>query len=86
MKRTRIAIAAIGIVVALAAPTAAHASSAPASCVGQQVSALGPAYGAELGAAVSFEARHPEVLGATNLGGWASYAATSDPTACPAED
>lgn len=38
------------------------------SCIGQQLSVYGPAFGADLGAAVSCEARHPEVFGTPNLG------------------
>lgn len=59
--------------------------SPTASCIGQQLSVLGPAYGAELGAAVSFEARNPEVLGVQQLGGWTSQTAQADRAACPVE-
>ena len=78
-------IVGIGAVAALALPVPAHASSPTASCIGQQVSVFGPAFGADLGAAVSFEARNPEVLGTSNLGGWTSAAARSARDACPVD-
>ena len=69
--------------VAMAAPV--QASSPTASCIGQQLSVYGPMFGADLGAAVSFEARHPEVLGTPNLGGWTSVAARAPRNACPVD-
>lgn len=78
-------IVGIGAAVALALPLPARASASSASCVGQQLSVLGPAYGAELGAAVSLEARNPEVLGVQHLGDWTSQAAQADRTDCPIE-
>ena len=56
-------IVGIGVMAMLAMAAPAQASSSTASCVGQQLSTYGPANGAELGAAVSFEARNPSVLG-----------------------
>jgi len=70
-------------VVAMAAP--AQASSPAASCIGQQLSVYGPMFGVDLGAAVSFEARQPEVLGTPNLGGWTSVAARAPRNACPVD-
>lgn len=70
-------------VLAMAAPV--QASSPTASCIGQQLSTYDPAYGADLGAAVSFEARNPSVLGTSNLGGWTSVAARSPRNACPVD-
>ena len=78
-------IVGIGTVATLAITVPAEASSPASSCIGQQVSTLGPAYGAELGAAVSFEARNPEVLGVSHLGSWASSTARADRAACPVE-
>jgi hypothetical protein len=70
-------------VFSLAAP--AQASSSTASCIGQQLSVYGPAFGADLGAAVAYEARNPEVLGTSNLGGWTNVAARSPRNACPVD-
>lgn len=75
----------IGAVAAVVLPIPAQASSPTASCIGQQLSVFGPAYGAQLGAAVSYEARNPEVLGASNLGGWTSVAAQSPLDSCPVD-
>jgi hypothetical protein len=69
----------------LAAPMPANANSPTASCIGQQLSTYGPTYGAELGAAVSYEARHPESIGVERLGDWTSTAARSARTACPVD-
>ena len=70
-------------VVAMAAP--AQANSPTASCIGQQLSVSGPAFGADLGVAVSYEARHPEVLGTPNLGGWTNVAARAPRNGCPVD-
>jgi len=78
-------IVGIGAVAALVLPVPAQASSPTASCIGQQLSAYGPAFGADLGAAVSHEARNPEVLGTSNLGGWTNVAARADRDACPVD-
>lgn len=75
----------IGAVAAVALPVPAQASAKAASCIGQQLSVLGPTFGAELGAAVSFEARNPEVLGVQHLGAWTSQTARADRSACPVE-
>lgn len=78
-------IVGIGAVAALAPPAPAQASWPTASCIGQQLSVYGPAFGADLGAAVSYEARNPEVLGTSNLGGWTSVAARAPRDACPVD-
>jgi len=78
-------IVGIGMVLTLALPAPAHASAPTASCIGQQLSVYGPTYGADLGAAVSYEARNPEVLGTSNLGGWVDVAARSPRDACPVD-
>jgi len=83
--KTRSWIVGIGTVAVLALAAPAQASSPTASCIGQQVSTYGPAYGAELGAAVSYEAQNPDVLGTSNLGGWTSVAARAQRDACPVE-
>ena len=61
--KTRRWIVGIGTLAVLAMAAPAQASSPTASCIGQQLSVYGPAFGADLGAAVSSEARNPEVLG-----------------------
>jgi hypothetical protein len=78
-------IVGIGTVTAVASPVPRQASSPAASCIGQQLSVYGPAFGADLGAAVSYEARNPEVLGTSNLGGWTNVAARSARGACPVD-
>lgn len=83
--KTRRWIVGIGTVAVLAMAAPAQASSSTASCIGQQLSSYGPAYGAELGAAVSFEARNPSVLGTSNLGRWTNVAARSPRDACPVD-
>lgn len=83
--KTRRWIVGIGALAALASPAPVLASSPTASCIGQQLSVYGPSYGAELGAAVSYEARNPEVLGTTNLGGWTNVAARAARDACPVD-
>jgi hypothetical protein len=85
MMKTRGWIVGIGTVAVLASAAPARASSPAASCIGQQLSVYGPSFGADLGAAVSFEARDPGVLGTSNLGGWTSAAARSARDACPVE-
>lgn len=68
---------------------AAPLASAQPSCVAQSVRAehevYGTAWGREL---IAFLASHPEVLqefGFSNFGELAKYAASQDPTACPAD-
>ena len=78
-------IVGVGTVALIAMAAPAQASSPTASCIGQQLSVYGPAFGADLGAAVSYEARHPEVLGTPNLGGWTNVAARSPRNACPVD-
>jgi hypothetical protein len=84
MKR-RSWIVAMGIVALMGVAAPAHASAPTASCIGQELSELGPALGADLGAAISFEARNPELEGRRNFGEEVSTGATSDTTACPQE-
>jgi hypothetical protein len=78
-------IVAGGVASILAAAAPAQASSPTGSCIGQQLSVYGPTYGAELGAAVSYEARNPQILGTSNLGGWTSVAARAPRDACPVD-
>jgi hypothetical protein len=81
----RMWILGVGVASILAVATPAEASSPTASCIGQQLSVYGPTYGADLGAAVSYEARNPQVLGTSNLGGWTSGAARAPRDACPVD-
>jgi len=83
--KTRSWIFGIAAIASLALPVPAQASSPTASCIGQQLSVYGPTYGAELGEAVSYEARNPVVLGSSNLGGWVNVAARSPRDACPVD-
>jgi hypothetical protein len=78
-------IAAIGIVAVMGLAAPANAAAPQASCIGLELSELGPALGADLGAVVSFEARNPELEGRRNFGEEVSTSATSDTTACPEE-
>jgi hypothetical protein len=85
MKKARRWIVGLGGIAVLAMTAPAGASSPTASCIGQQLSVYGPAYGSELGSAVSFEARNPGVLGTANLGGWTNVAARSPRDTCPVD-
>ena len=85
MNRIRRSIVTAGIVAAVMLPGTALASSPGASCIGQQLSVYGPAYGAALGAQVAYEARDPGSIGVSRLGEWVSWAARSDRTACPVD-
>jgi hypothetical protein len=70
----------------VAMPTGpANAASPKASSPGQELSALAPLLGAELGGFISFEARHPELEGRRNFGVEVSEFAHADRTNCPAE-
>jgi hypothetical protein len=73
-------------VLVMAVPTGtARAASPKASCPGQELSALAPLLGAELGGFISFEARHPELEGRRNFGVEVSEFALADRSNCPAE-
>jgi hypothetical protein len=75
----------VGALAAILPAGPANAASPGASCVGQELSVLGPALGSELGAVVAFEARNPELEGRPNFGDEASELAHADRTACPEE-
>ena len=84
MRKLRSVIAAAVIVAAL--PTApAIAASPRASCPGQELSALGPALGSDLGAFIAFEAQNPELEGRANFGEEVSEFAHADRSDCPEE-
>jgi hypothetical protein len=76
----------VGLALALstAAPAAA-AAPAGASCPGQELSALAPALGADLGAFVAFEARNPELEGWNSFGEEIDAFAHADRADCPEE-
>jgi hypothetical protein len=79
-------IAAAGAVMALAIASPANAATPPtASCPGQELSALAPVLGADLGAFISFEARNPELEGRKNFGAEISAFAHADRQNCPEE-
>jgi hypothetical protein len=80
-------IATVGIAVMLAIGPAApgHAAAPAASCTGQELSFLGPTFGSGVGAAISFEARNPELEGHRNFGDEVSSFSHADRTACPEE-
>jgi hypothetical protein len=80
-------IATVGIATMLAIGPAApgHAAAPVASCVGQELSILGPMFGSGVGAALSFEARNPELEGHRNFGEEVSSSGHADRTACPEE-
>jgi hypothetical protein len=63
----------------------ANAASPQASCPGQELSALAPELGADLGAFISFEARNPELEGRKNFGEEIAEFATADRQNCPEE-
>ena len=84
MKKVRLGIV-VGLLVALAPAAPASAASPNASCPGQELSVLGPALGSQLGAAVSFEARHPELEGRKSFGEEIRSLAHADRAACPEE-
>jgi len=74
-----------GALVTLAPAVPASAVSLQASCPGQQLSALAPVLGADLGAFISFEARNPELEGRKNFGAEISEFAHADRQSCPEE-
>jgi len=63
----------------------AEAASPTASCPGQELSALGPVLGSDLGAFIAFEARNPELEGRPNFGDEVSEFAHADRGDCPEE-
>jgi hypothetical protein len=81
----RIAAVAAMTASSMLAPVAIGSASATPSCAGQEFSAFAKEFGAGLGAAVSFEARNPELEGRKSFGEEVRELATADPSACPAE-
>ena len=74
-----------GALVTLAPAVPASAALPQASCPGQELSALAPVLGADLGAFISFEARNPELEGRKNFGAEISEFAHADRQSCPEE-
>jgi hypothetical protein len=65
--------------------TPAAAATPQASCPGQELSALGPVLGSDLGAFIAFEARNPELEGRRNFGAEVDAFAHADRADCPEE-
>jgi hypothetical protein len=84
MRKIRFVLVVGALVTAIPAMPA-HAASPNASCPGQELSALGPALGSQLGAAISFEARNPELEGRKSFGEEVRSLAHGDRAACPEE-
>ena len=84
MRKIRLALVVGALVVAVPA-TPAQAAAPNASCPGQELSVLGPALGSQLGAAISFEARNPELEGRNSFGEEIRSLAHADRAACPEE-
>jgi hypothetical protein len=78
-------IAVLAVLVTAMPVGAASAASPAASCPGQELSALAPELGADLGTFLSFEARNPELEGRPNFGAEVSAFAHADRGACPEE-
>jgi hypothetical protein len=85
MKSARMVIAALAIAAPIAIASPAAAASTGASCVGQALSAFGPAFGSDLGHQIAFEAQNPETVGGATLGAVVSFVAQADRSACPQE-
>jgi hypothetical protein len=75
----------VGALLTLVPAAPANAASPQASCPGQELSALAPVLGTDLGAFISFEARNPELEGWRNFGAEIDAFAHADRTACPEE-
>jgi hypothetical protein len=79
-------IAGAGAVIALVVASPANAAApAPASCPGQELSAVAPVFRAGTGVFVSFEARNPELEGWRSFGQEISTFALADRGDCPEE-
>jgi hypothetical protein len=84
MRKIRFALV-VGTLITAVPALPVQAASPTASCTGQELSVLGPALGSELGAAVSFEARNPELEGRKSFGEEVRSLALADRAACPEE-
>lgn len=84
MRNIRLALV-VGALMTTATASPVQAASPNASCPGQELSVLGPALGSQLGAAISFEARNPELEGRKSFGEEVRSLARADRAACPEE-
>jgi hypothetical protein len=84
MRKVRLTLVVVALATAVAGPANA-AAPATASCPGQELSAIAPVFRSDLGAFVSFEARHPELEGWRNFGQEISAFALSPRGECPEE-
>jgi hypothetical protein len=84
MRKIRVALI-LGALVTAVPASSAQAASSNASCPGQELSVLGPALGSQLGAAISFEARNPDVEGRKSFGEEVRSLSHADRDACPEE-
>jgi hypothetical protein len=84
MRKIRFALV-VGTLMTAVPALPAQAASPVASCPGQELSVLGPALGSELGAAISFEARNPELEGRKSFGEEVRSLSHADRAACPEE-
>jgi hypothetical protein len=84
MRKFRLALI-VGALVMSIPTMPARAASPTASCPGQELSVLGPALGSQLGAAISFEARNPQLEGRKSFGEEVRSLAHADRAACPEE-
>jgi hypothetical protein len=84
MRKLRMVVVAVAAIAAL--PSAPAIAAAPqASCPGQELSALGPVLGSDLGAFIAFEAQNPELEGRKSFGEEVSEFAHADRGDCPEE-
>lgn len=84
MRKLRMFVGAVAAIAAL--PAAPAIAAAPqASCPGQELSALGPVLGSDLGAFIAFEAQNPELEGRKSFGEEVSEFAHADRSDCPEE-
>ena len=84
MRKIRLALI-VGALATVLPAMPAHAASPAASCLGQEFSALATELGPELGGAVSFEARYPELEGRKSFGEEVRSLADADRGDCPEE-
>jgi hypothetical protein len=84
MRKLCMLVVAVAAIAAL--PVAPAIAAAPqASCPGQELSALGPVLGSDLGAFIAFEAQNPELEGRKSFGEEVSEFAHADRGDCPGE-
>ena len=84
MRKIRLAMI-LGALMTAVPASPVQAASPTASCPGQELSVLGPELGSQLGAAISFEARNPDLEGRKSFGEEVRSLAHVDRAACPEE-